>query len=176
MLVAVAIVISLGNSHPGRLILEGARAQLINPASYTPDYFALSYPNGDPPAEKGACTDVVVRSLRHAGYDLQKLIFEDAASVSYPGIKKRDPNIDHRRCPNQRRYFERFGRTLPVDKDFRPGDIVYWKLPGNLDHTGIITDKKGWLGDPMVIHNISQTAEEDVLHSWPIMGHYRFPR
>ena len=29
------------------------------------------------PADKGACTDVVIRAFRAAGYDLQRLIHED---------------------------------------------------------------------------------------------------
>src|SRR5579871_5623645 len=58
-------------------IVEGARQQLEHPAGYTGEYYSISYPNGDIPATKGACVDVVIRALRQAGYDLQKLIHED---------------------------------------------------------------------------------------------------
>ena len=112
--------------------------------------------------------------MRHAGHDLQRLVHEDARRVRYQRIKRRDPNIDHRRCPNLVRFFSRFGQSAPLDGDFRPGDVVFWKLPGGLDHVGIVSDSTVD-GRPKVIHNIWQTAEEDVLHKWPVVGHFRYP-
>lgn len=164
-------------------ILAGAKKQLVKPASYTGAYFQIKYPNGDVPADKGACTDVIIRAFRNAGYDLQRLIHEDSKRVNYPRIgNKRDRNIDHRRVPNQRRYIERFGTELTMKTDsaslkqWQPGDIVFWKLAGGLDHVGIISDRKNSKGHPFVIHNIWQAAEEDVLHSYKIVGHFRFPK
>src|SRR5215213_2237860 len=55
-------------------IVEGAKSELVNPATYNASYFSMKYPGGDVPADRGACTDVIVRALRHAGYDLQRLI------------------------------------------------------------------------------------------------------
>jgi len=170
-------------SPPADRILSGAKAQLVKPAQYTGAYYRISYPNGDVPADRGACTDVVIRALRHAGYDLQRLIHEDSKRVVYPRIgKKHDRNIDHRRVPNQRRYFERHGVSLTTKtgrgdlRQWRPGNFVFWKLPGGLDHVGIISDRKNAQGLPLVIHNIWQTAEEDVLMKWKIVGHFRFPK
>src|SRR5687768_9589025 len=85
-------------------IIDGALAQLGT--KYTTGYFSIDYPNGDLPPDQGVCTDVVVRALRTAGYDLQKLMHEDmkANFGKYPkryGLSKPDPNIDHRRVPNQ---------------------------------------------------------------------------
>jgi uncharacterized protein YijF (DUF1287 family) len=160
-------------------IVEGARLQMAHPSSYSGAYYAISYPGGDVPPDRGACTDVVIRALRHAGYDLQKLIHEDMEEnlSIYPRHGNRsDPNIDHRRVPNQRRFFTRFGLSLDTSKDWEPGDIVTWKLDGGLDHTGVLTDVADKRGVPLVIHNLSQTAEEDVLMSWKITGHYRFPK
>jgi len=166
-------------------IVAGARAQFGT--AYVPGYVAIGYPNGDVPKDTGVCTDVVVRALRAAGYDLQRLIHEDmrAHFSRYPqnwGLKRPDRNIDHRRVPNQRRFFERKGMVLPTAyraatrATFQPGDVVTWKLPSGLDHTGIVSDRVNAPGVPLVIHNLGVCAEEDVLLAWPLTGHYRFPR
>ncbi|MDL2227445.1 DUF1287 domain-containing protein [Odoribacter sp. OttesenSCG-928-L07] len=39
---------------------------------YDASYFSINYPNGDIPANKGVCTDVVIRAYRKFGIDLQK--------------------------------------------------------------------------------------------------------
>jgi uncharacterized protein len=39
---------------------------------YDPAYYKISYPNGDIPANKGVCTDVVIRAFRRVGIDLQQ--------------------------------------------------------------------------------------------------------
>ena len=157
------------------LILEGARKQLVHPADYTPGYVRLKYPGGDVPASTGVCTDVVIRALRHAGLDLQKAIHEDAKlhPKRYPHIKSPDANIDHRRVPNQAAYFAAHGRECSLTTDFRPGDFVYWKLDNGLDHIGILSARRAGDGSWFAIHNISRTAEENVLHRWKIVGHYR---
>lgn len=166
-------------------VLQGAKIQAREGAAYTVGYFRIGYPNGDIDRNKGVCTDVVIRALRHAGYDLQKLIHEDMRTrfKTYPRREKRpDSNIDHRRCPNQIWFFKTYGKTLTnkVDastmKHWRAGDIVYWKLPSGLDHTGVVSDRKNSRGEPYVIHNLGQCAEEDVLTSWKIVGHYRYPK
>jgi len=165
-------------------IVEGAKAQLVHPAGYTGKYYSIPYPDGDVPIDKGACVDVVIRALRYAGYDLQKLIHEDMARhlSLYPRHgDTTDTNIDHRRVPNQRCFFSRFGLSLTTRTDgkfanqWHPGDIVTWKLDSGLDHTGVLSDIRDDRGLPWVIHNLSQTAEEDVLTEWKITGHYRYP-
>lgn len=168
-------------------IVAGARLQLSWGTVYDGRYVKLSYPGGDVPKERGVCTDVVVRALRHAGHDLQKLIHEDMkvawdAYPRYPGVTKPDRNIDHRRVPNQRVFFRRHGRTLTIETfpgkraEWKAGDFVSWKLDSGLDHIGVLTDRRGASGWPMAIHNLSTTLEEDVLLSWKITGHYRYPK
>ncbi len=163
-------------------VLAGARAQIGD--AYDASYCVLPYPNGDPPMGRGACTDVIVRSLRAGGYDLQSLVHRDMTAHwdQYPhqsGLHKPDRNIDHRRVPNLAHFFARHGqalttivslKTLP---QWQPGDIVCWKIPS--DHIGLVSDRRDPRGVPLVIHNLGPCAEQDVLTQWPIMGHYRYP-
>ena len=41
---------------------------------YDPSYFSMDYPNGDVPAGRGVCTDVVIRAYRKLGIDLQQQV------------------------------------------------------------------------------------------------------
>ena len=79
--------------------------------------FSLSCPNGDVPADRGVCTDVVIRAYRKIGIDLQKEVHEDMHLnfKVYPnnwGLKITDKNIDHRRVPNLMVYFSKVGQVL----------------------------------------------------------------
>ena len=166
-------------------IVAGARKQIGD--SYDASYCALSYPNGDPPVGRGACTDVVVRGLRAAGFDLQALVHADMNRRwdEYPhsyGLPRPDPNIDHRRVPNLSVFFRHHGQTLTnavtpeTLSAWQPGDIVCWKLPGGADHTGLLSDHCNAQGIPLVIHNMGVCQEQDVLTVWTIAGHYRYPK
>ena len=69
--------------------------------SYDPSYFSIDYPNGDIPADKGVCTDVIIRAYRKQDIDLQQLVHEDMKNNfdKYPnnwGLRRTDKNIDHR--------------------------------------------------------------------------------
>ena len=164
-------------------LVLAARQQIGATHLYDPAYVGLSYPGGDVPMERGVCTDVVVRALRTQGLDLQQAIHEDmrAHFQDYPqqwGLKRPNPNIDHRRVPNQMRWFERKGwsqATTHNAADYAAGDIVAWKLAGSgLLHIGIVSDRKARNGTPLIIHNIgSGTQEEDLLFKHTIIGHYR---
>jgi len=88
---------------------------------YNGSYFSIAYPNGDVPENIGVCTDVVIRSYRAIGADLQVLVHEDMKSnfSLYPskriwGLNKTDRNIDHRRVPNLQTFFTRHGTVLPI--------------------------------------------------------------
>ena len=165
-------------------IVAGANKQVGKTLIYDPSYENLKYPGGDVPLYKGVCTDVVIRALREIKVDLQKKIHEDMKKhfPLYPknwGLKFPDKNIDHRRVPNQQKFFERQGWSLPITtkaKDYRPGDIVAWKLLNGRDHVGVVTNKVTNNGTPLVVHNIGWGARiEDVLFDWTITGHYRYP-
>ncbi|MFQ3246732.1 MAG: hypothetical protein ACI9SP_003386 [Arenicella sp.] len=153
--------------------------------TYDGSYISISYPNGDVPKNIGVCTDVVIRSYRKLGIDLQKLLHEDIAANfdKYPskriwGLNRPDKNIDHRRVPNLQTFLSRQGTSLAISKtpsDYKPGDIVTWMLGGNLPHIGIVTDQEAADGTPMIVHNIgSGPQHENMLFSYTITGHYRF--
>ncbi|QZX81245.1 DUF1287 domain-containing protein [Metapseudomonas otitidis] len=166
----------------GRLV-EAARTQVGVTLGYDPAYRRIAYPGGDVPLATGVCTDVVIRALRAQGLDLQQRVHEDMRRhfSAYPrhwGLKRPDPNIDHRRVPNLMTWFDRQGLSLKVGQaaaDYQPGDIVTWDLGRGLQHIGIISDRRSREGTPLALHNIGQgTREEDILFRWPILGHYRF--
>lgn len=151
---------------------------------YDPTYFAIPYPNGDVPADRGVCTDVVIRAYRKLGLDLQRLVHEDmqANFARYPqkwGLKHTDKNIDHRRVPNLMTFFERHGTALQVTQaaaDYVPGDIVTWDLGGGITHIGIVVNRRS-VDDKrcLVVHNIGAgQVQEDCLFRFTITGHYRY--
>lgn len=148
---------------------------------YDPAYFTIPYPNGDVPANKGVCTDVVIRAYRKLGIDLQKEVHEDMLKnfSLYPktwGLKKTDTNIDHRRVPNLMVFFSRKGTVKKITQnpdDYLPGDIVCWNLGGNITHIGIVSSKKGNSKNYLIVHNIGAgQVLEDMLFSYKIIGHY----
>ena len=163
-------------------LVDAARAQIGVTVRYDPAYIRLSYPGGDVPDDRGVCTDVVVRALRTQGLDLQQAIHEDmrSAFAAYPrdwGADAPDRNIDHRRVPNQMRWFERQGWQRAIGQraaDFRPGDIVAWRLRSGQLHIGIVSDRRSAAGTPLILHNIARgTREDDLLFDHTIIGHYR---
>ena len=168
-------------------IVAAARRQVGVTVHYDPAYRRLAYPGGDVPADRGVCTDVIVRALRTArGADLQRQVHEDLKANwdSYPhqrrwGLSKPDPNIDHRRVPNLMTYFKRAGYAAPLTRaaaDYLPGDIVAWDLGRGILHIGIVADLRSVGGTPLVVHNIGAGArEEDILFRYTIIGHYRMP-
>ncbi len=167
-------------------VLAAARSQIGVTTVYDGSYQRLTYPGGDLPAERGVCTDVLIRSFRASGVDLQRLVHEDMvrAFSAYPnpwGLARPDPNIDHRRVLNLAAFFRRQGASVPVTdrpSDYLPGDVVTWRLPSGLPHIGLVSSTRAPGTDrPLVIHNIGQgTREEDVLFAYALTGHYRYFR
>jgi uncharacterized protein YijF (DUF1287 family) len=166
-------------------LLENAVEQTKITKNYTQAYFVIPYPNGDVPADTGACTDVVVRAFRKAGVDLQKEVHEDMRVNFglYPrkwGLAKPDTNIDHRRVPNLQTFFARRGKSLPVSQqavEYKPGDVVTWDLDGKgMTHIGVVSNIRNDAENRyLIIHNIgSGTRAEDVLFRWKVTGHFRY--
>lgn len=177
-------VLFAGTAFADEALVSAAQDRLKHNVRYTGSYVKLDYPGGDVPANTGVCTDVIIRSYRSAfGFDFQKAVHEDmkANFSAYPknwGLMRTDRNIDHRRVPNLEAYLKRQNAKLPISKkgsDYKPGDIVSWRLSGNLPHIGIVSDRKAWDGTPMIIHNVGAgPQEENVLFAYKINGHFRY--
>lgn len=168
------------NVPTGVRIARAARAQIGVTTIYDPAYVRLAYPGGDVPPNRGVCADVVVRAFRAIGVDLQVELHRDMLRhfADYPhlwGLAKPDPNIDQRRVPNLMKFFERRGKSVN-NRMWKPGDVVAWRLPGGLDHIGIVSEELvPGTGRPLMVHNIGRGAElEDILHEFTIIGHYRW--
>ncbi|CAH0533768.1 hypothetical protein VST7929_01643 [Vibrio stylophorae] len=170
---------------PGKALSDAALERTKALVIYDPAYVAIDYPNGDVPAYTGVCSDVVIRSYRKLGIDLQRLVHEDmrAHFTQYPakriwGQSKPDANIDHRRVPNLETYFQRQGASLAITQraqNYLPGDVVSWMFPGNKPHIGIVVSQKSSDGTPLIVHNIGWGPRlENVLFAYPIVGHFRY--
>jgi uncharacterized protein YijF (DUF1287 family) len=151
---------------------------------YDPAYYRIGYPDGDVPADRGVCTDVVIRAYRKLGIDLQKEVHTDMAANfdRYPkiwGLKRTDTNIDHRRVPNLMCFFGRHGIVKEKSDhagDYVPGDIVCWELASGQTHIGIVVNKRSTDGKRyMMVHNIGGgQVLEDCLFNYKIIGHYQY--
>lgn len=173
------------DSFSSRLVLSAIERTTMN-VNYDGRYIKIDYPNGDVPDNIGVCTDVIIRSYRGLGIDLQKRVHEDMAanfsvysSKRIWGMSRTDKNIDHRRVPNLQTFFTRKGKTLKISSrpnDYAPGDLVTWKLSGNLPHIGIVSDQiSPDSSNPLIIHNIGAGPEiSDMLFAYEITGHYRY--
>lgn len=167
-------------------IVSALLERTTHDVAYDGAYHSIGYPGGDVPENVGVCTDVIIRSYRKLGIDLQKLVHEDMQNnfTLYPskriwGLSKPDKNIDHRRVPNLQAYFERHANVLSKSNkvsDYKTGDIVTWMLPGNLPHIGMVINESSQdTGNPLIVHNIGRGPQKsDMLFDYKITGHYRF--
>lgn len=155
-------------------IMIGARKDAKN----KPKYKSAYYEGGYPPDNEGVCTDLVWRAFANAGYSLKDMVDEDIKNnaEAYPRVNgKPDPNIDFRRVPNLKVFFERNTVSLTLD----PYDIEHWQ-PGDIvtygtEHIAIISDKRNKKGIVYIIHNGGQPVrEENALTRHEISGHFRF--
>jgi len=164
--------------------VQAALVRTTNDITYDPAYYNIDYPMGDIPSKKGVCSDVIVRTYRDIGIDLQQLVHEDMGKSfeSYPqtwGLKQRDHNIDHRRVPNLQHFFSKNGESLTIStsgKDYQYGDIVTWKLSHGAPHIGIVVPSP-YEDDstPWVVHNVGSGPQwENCLFDYKITGHYRY--
>ncbi|MFC1586682.1 DUF1287 domain-containing protein [Planctomycetota bacterium] len=168
-----------------RKVVKGALHRAEKGTRYDAAYISLTYPGGDVPDDRGACTDVIIRSFRNADVDFQKLIHEDmkARFAQYPqnwGLRKPDRNIDHRRIPNLLCFLDKYGKKLSASispehlNEWQAGDMVFWDLGRGILHCGVIVMDKNAKKFPLVVHNIGICRKDDCLERWPIVGHYRY--
>lgn len=176
----------------GRL-LEAVRIYVRRGVRYDASYVELAYPGGEPPAGRGACTDLVAAGLRGIGTDLQRAVREDIerapadylATLAHYGSTSPDPSIDHRRVANLEVYFRRHLLALPPatkTAGWLPGDLVVWDQNGDgwADHVGMVAEERAPTGRPLVYHNYPRRGHHpgvahagDCLREWRIVGHYR---
>ena len=100
-------------------LVEAALERTQHRVRYDGRYVRIGYPGGDVPADTGVCSDLVIRSYRQIGIDLQVLVHEDIENhfSEYPhlwGMSGPDTNIDHRRVPNLQTFFARHGESLGI--------------------------------------------------------------
>jgi uncharacterized protein YijF (DUF1287 family) len=120
--------------------------------------------------------------------DFQKLVHEDilARPAAFTGVSHPDTNIDHRRVTPLLTYLRdpAHARSLPTTfgettlPTWQPGDIVVWAFrpcPScTPDHVGIVSDRIGPRGLPLVLHNIGpRPSEDDRIDEFTVLGHFR---
>ncbi|MBX3186026.1 MAG: DUF1287 domain-containing protein [Labilithrix sp.] len=167
-----------------KAIVTRARLELDKVTIYDATWAQTSsYPMGDVPENRGACTDVVVRSLREIGVDLQELVHDDIVrDMGAYGLTSIDANIDHRRVSTMFTFFQRNALSLNTDirdkASFRPGDILFiawqWSRLAMPEHAGIVSDRIGPRGFPLIIENGGPfPVERDSMGKGKIVGHFR---
>ena len=168
-------------------VLAGAKKTVLDHAPYGSPYRTIPYPNGDVPRSEGVCTDVVIRALRNAGIDLQRLVHEDIARApkAYPMVRRPNPSIDHRRVKTLLPWFQRHWMAQQTERDrigdWLPGDVVFMDTlakPGP-DHIGVVSDHLGPSGRPLIINSWTdgyRTAEMDLMAFVPVTHRFRAPR
>lgn len=181
------------NGFVNKTVIASARALVKKGCKYTSEatkIIPLSFPMGDLDPSMGVCTDVVIRALRGANIDLQALLYEDILlhPARYPRIPSPNPNIDHRRTRNLKRYFDHnavpLTRKPPAEAplQWKAGDIVLMDTGisnGTIyDHIGIVSTNKRPGGIPWVINLWTvgwDLNEMELLNGdYPkIVGHYR---
>ena len=166
----------------GRLVMA-ALDRTQHSVRYDGAYVRIDYPGGDVPSDTGVCTDVVIRSYRVLGIDLQKRVHEDMKRhfSAYPknwGLSRPDSNIDHRRVPNLQVFFQRNGSSLPVTSnpaDYQPGDLITCTVAGRLPHVAIVVPAPDGGDTPWIVHNIGGGPKlENRLFEFPLTGHFRY--
>lgn len=190
VLLLSALAVGQASAEPpqsfGRRLAAAAIERTRHQEIYDPSYVRIAYPLGDVAPDRGVCADVIIRSFRTLGIDLQVLVHEDMqhAFGAYPhlwGLRKPDTNIDHRRVPNLETFFRRRGKAVAITHnatDYQPGDIVSWRLDNRLPHIGIVSERRTPDGArPLIVHNIGAGPKlEDVLFAFPLAGHFRYGR
>lgn len=213
IIISLSLIFALsGQTATREKIIDGAYNEIRNETKYNTEMLEkylpptytngentgkAVYPNGDVNPKEGICADLVVRALRNAGIDLQKLVHLDILSnKKVYGVKTPDKYIDQRRVWILKTFFERKWKSISVKLDnpdnWQPGDIVIWDIGSKRHlHIGIIGKKKRSDGLPYVIHNMryipfvfeGKTIEQDILEGpeflwipvgkWRIIGLYR---
>lgn len=165
----------------GLKIVDQARQQIWVVTHYDNWYYAWWYP----PSDRGACSDVIVQTVKWLSYDIKTKLDQDMKQNPQDYNNSYDANINFRRVTNIDIYMSKFATKLSSDigswwfEDWLPGDIVVYdrmNWPKWLWHIVIISDKVSSNWVPYIIHNYwNGTVENDLLLKWPapIISRYR---
>ena len=160
-------------------IVDGARRDAEAVPAYDDGYYAGGYP----PEDRGACTDLVWRAFREAGYDLKAMVDADVAAhpQAYRAVSARpDPNIDFRRTGVLEVFFSRHAQSLTTDvadrAQWQPGDIVTFETTR---HIAVVSDRASRAtGTPYLLHNMGDPVRDNDYLDAPgrmaVTGHFRF--
>ena len=157
-------------------MMLGARDYLM---SCQPTYDGSYHAGGYPPDSMGVCTDVIWQAFRYAGYCLKDMVTKDIDEnlFDYPRVAEEpDPNIDFRRVPNLKVFFEKYAESLTLDttdiSQWQPGDIITY----DGTHIAMVSDKRNRHGVPYIIHHggSSKYEENALVNKLEISGHFRF--
>ena len=141
-----------------KLFVESLETLIDPDIVYDPSYRRLDNLCDDVPADVGVCSDVVIRAFHNIDICLAEYVRSHRLSK---GLTI-DRHIDHRRVRNLGALFTAEGWEIPVKKSrytadyYQPGDIIWWKLGGQIDHIGIVTN------NGKVLHNIGNGQSADV--------------
>ena len=140
-------------------ISNNLKEQLESKIKYVDGY----YNGGYPPDDIGVCSDVIWRAFKSIDVNLKELVDNDIASNlnDYKRVGGMiDKNIDFRRVPNLKVYFDKYCRIETIEikpgdvnslKEWQPGDVILYLSP--YEHVGIVSDERDEDGVPWVIHN-----------------------
>ncbi len=163
-----------------RTVVARARLEVERGVRYDASYVVIPFPNGDIPPDVGACADLIVRSFRAVGVDLQSLVQDDVAAfpADYAG-KAGDPNIDHRRVSVLFVYFQRHALWLgDLMAGARPADVLFFARANGSSptHVAMVSDRVGPRGWPLILQNGGPAAtESDAIDRMVLLGHFRLP-
>ena len=153
--VVVPLALALASGHaaaeetptvaPATKIVTRAREEVSRGVDYDSRWFPIKYPGGDVAPTLGVCT-----------------------------------NIDHRRVGPLMIYLNRHATKLSITdaSSYKAGDIVvisFGTCPScSPQHIGVVSDKMGSHGLPLMIHNMGpHPSEDDTIDAWTRLGHYR---
>lgn len=151
---------------------------------YDASYQKIKFPHGDVAPDSGCEADLIIRSFRSIGIDLQELVYLDMIKGfgSYAKNKKDakpDTNMDHRSVPNLQVFLARHGNSLPVTRkadDYKPGDIITCRTKEDQPHIAIVVPSPTGGARPWIVHNTGWgPCIEDRLLDYSLTGHYRYP-
>lgn len=105
-------------------------------------------------------------SLKRAGYDLEKMIFEDIELYPNDYVNNSLKNINI----YLKKYYPSFTNDYNEIANWQPGDIIIFEN----DNIGIVSDRRNKEGITLIINYNNKVVEEDSIKKYPIKGHYRF--